>query len=505
MKLNNNSDQTLNSILSKHKEYLLVGLILLLAFIIRMGILLHTVDFHGISNGRILEAQMILNDPLNLKLWVPVHPPGHILFVIIGIKLFGSFFAISRIISLGFGMMTILISYLYLKQVFNKQIALFSILAISLYSAHIVYSIIGTSETMFHFFLFLSLYLYEQFKRKSNLSLLYLFGLSVGFASMCRYEGLLLIPFYLFFLRKSKINIMGFISFALLFPLAWMLVNYLAFGSPIEFLASNNFIVPQQINWIRDNGFNIDFIYKFLFWPKAMISTLGIAVFVFGWLGLIYAQLNRQANVLGGLFIVLFAIFVINTLREMLYLQPRYGITLGLMLIPFSVYCFMKVIEKIDSRIPRWTVLILLWTMIIPIGSQVLGSSLFAPEFAKNTAFYLKENRNLGSNIMIDHCGDEKFREPIKVLSRIDPIYFSLMPVMIDENNDYVIDQEKFFKMIENNNIETLVYSPYGDLAGILKLNIENIPQQRRNFLFTLKHKNAPYYIYDIKKVKNDK
>lgn len=501
MKLNNNQFQSLNAILFKYKEYLIVGFIVFFAIIIRTGILLHTVDFHGISNGRILEARMILNDPLNLKLWAPVHPPAHMLFLITGVKLFGSF-AIARTVSLGFGILTILMAYLYLKQVFNKQIAYFSIGAISLYSAHIVYSIIGTSETIFHFFLFLSLYLYEQFKKKSNIALLCLLGVSVGTASMTRYEGLLLIPFYLFFLRKSKLNMLGFISFASLFPLVWMLMNYAAFGNPFEFLASNKLIVPQQIDWIRGNGFNIDFIYKLLFWPKVLISTLGIAVFVFGFAGIIYARLNQQIEVLSSLFTLFFLIFVINTLREILYLQPRYGITLGLVLIPFSIYCFISMIKKINSNLPQWMVLILLWTMIIPIGSEVLGSPLFAPKFAENTAFYLRENHDLESNILFDHCGDEKYKEPIKVLSGINPIYFSLMPKIVNENTEYVIDQEKFFQMLNEDNIKTLVYSPYGDLADILNLNTQNIPQQRRAFLFTLQYKAEPYYIYKIKQVK---
>ena len=142
--------------------------------------------------------------------------------------------------------------------------------------------------------------------------------------------------------------------------------------------------------------------------------------------------------------------------------------------------------------------------MIIPIGSQVLGSPLFVPRFAKNTALFLERRKDIKGNILMDHCGDEKYREPIKVLSRINPKYFSLVPKKIDKNNEFVVDIKRLFQRLKDEHIKTLVYSPYGDLADILRLNTQNIPQQRQGFLFTLKYKSEPYFIYDIRKVEND-
>jgi Dolichyl-phosphate-mannose-protein mannosyltransferase len=488
----------------QYKQLILIGSIIFLALIIRLGILAHTVDFHGVANGKILEAQMILNNPVDIKLWTPVHPPAHILFLIAGIKLLGSFTVGPRMISLGFGIMTILICYLYFKSVFNQETALFSSLAISLYSAHIVYSIIATSETSFHFFLFISLYVFELIKQKNNRYLLFLLGLSVGIASMCRYEGLLLIPFYMIFLRDNKFELMKFTVYALIIPVVWLVVNYLAFGNAFEFLASNNFIVPQQIDWIRTRGYNIDFVYKLLFWPKSLMQTLGVGVFSFGIIGVVYSAFRLQNKLFAALLVMFFSVFLLNTLQETLYFQPRYGITLGLILIPFSIYFFITVLEQISQRIPKWTVLILVWTMIIPIGEQVFAAPLYAPVFAKNTALYLENNANIKGNIIMDHCGDEKYREPIKVLSRVNPTRFALMPKKISNKGDYVIDQDRFFQMLEDDNIQTLVYSPYGELNKILNFNTQNNTEQRQSFLFALKFKSHPYYIYEIKKVKND-
>jgi len=146
MKLQTNFRNQLKTILIQYKEYILVSAVILLALIIRLGILLHTVDFHGISNGKILQALLIISNPGNLGYWTPVHPPAHFLFVIAGLKLFAPWVIAPRVISLGFGMGTILIAYLYLKLKFTREIALLSILGISLYSMHIIYSIIGNPD-----------------------------------------------------------------------------------------------------------------------------------------------------------------------------------------------------------------------------------------------------------------------------------------------------------------------------------------------------------------------
>ncbi|MBU1088052.1 MAG: glycosyltransferase family 39 protein [Candidatus Omnitrophica bacterium] len=487
--------------LIQSQEYVMVTLIILLGLIIRLGLLLNTVDFHGISNGKIIQALLIINNPGNLGYWTPVHPPAHFLFVIAGLKLFAPLVIAPRIISLGFGLMTIFTAYLYLKLKFNREIALFSILGISLYSLHIIYSIIGTSETSFHFFLLCSLYVYEVFKLKQKRYLLSILGLCVGMASMCRYEGLLLIPFYFVFLGKEKKQLFEFTIYALIIPAIWMLVNYSAFGNAFKFIQSNNFIIPFQLNWMRQQGIRVEFFDKLFFWPKSLIKTLGVGVFSFGVFGLGAAVFKREKKLLSSLFLMFFAVFVLNTIKETLYLQPRYGITLGLILIPFSIYFFYETVGTRNKIISRTIILIMLWTMIIPIKEQILTTPLSAPLFARNTALYLANNAETIEYIIIDDCGDEKYREPIKVLSKINPKFFILMPKSINLKGDYLIDEKQFFKALNANNVTTLVYSPYGGLNDILKLNSEAETQQRQNFLFTLKYKSDPYYIYEIKRV----
>ena len=323
------------------------------ALIIRLGILLNTVDFHGISSGKTLQALMILNNPLNIKFWTPVPPLAHILFLMEEIKLLNSLVIAPRIISLGFGIMTILVFYLCIKAIFNRKIALFSIIGISLYSSHIICSTIAASDTSFHFFLFLGLYISELVRLQRKRYLLFLFGLCVGIASMCCYEGLLLIPFYMIFLRKRKSELLEFIIYSLLIPIIWMAVNYLVFGNALEFIWNNNFIVPLQINWTRNQGINIDFIYNLLFLPKLLMQTLGVPVFSLGMGGICYCALKWKKKLFCLMFIMFFIFFVSNTLRENAYLQPSYGIILGLILIPFSIYFFFEILKYVNGVLRR--------------------------------------------------------------------------------------------------------------------------------------------------------
>ena len=136
------------------KKIALIVLILSLAFCLRLWLLVNTDDFHGISSGRIIRAQLILNNDLPKGEWFsPVHPPLHLLLLMGGIKLLNNPIVGSRLISLIFGVLLLLPFYYCVEFLFDETIAMFSMIAVALYSEHVVYSVIATSETSFHFFL----------------------------------------------------------------------------------------------------------------------------------------------------------------------------------------------------------------------------------------------------------------------------------------------------------------------------------------------------------------
>lgn len=258
----------------------------------------------------------------------------------------------------------------------------------------------------------------------------------------------------------------------------------------------------MQFNWIRSQGFNIDFIHKLSFWPLILVRTLGGAIPTLGLVGIIYSLKEKKNIFLASAFLLLFLLFIVKTIGEQIYLQPRYSISLGLMLIPFSIYGFFKICNllKINTKFANIIVFILLATMIPSIGKNILSEPLFAPSFAKNIANYLKENVNEGDRILVDHCGDEKYKEPIKLLSRVNPKQFVFAVLRVEQNGIWVADKEKLFDVLEKHDVTYLLYSPYGDFAPVLKLRQGKAINIINGFVFEMAYENGPYQIYLVKK-----
>ncbi len=492
-----------NFVPCEYKESIGVFFIVLAGLIIRLILLLVTSDFHGVSAGKTLLAKLILENGVSGSNWyVPVHPPLHLLFIISGLKLFYFPLLVPRLISLFFGIALFLPYYYTIKKIFNKRVAVYSLIGISLYSQHIIYSVIGTSETCFHFFLFLSLLFAILFYNVKKNIFLFLSALAIGLSSLCRYEGLLFIPLMVLFLKENNRAVIVFFLVSIIMPLLWMVVSYRYGGNALHFISTNDINVPLQFNWIRSTGIKIALLNKIWFWPNTLLNTLGIPMFIFGFLGVLFCLVKREKLFFAGMFLIILAIFVLRTVQEKLYLQPRYSITLGLMLIPFAVFIFIKIIDMINRKIPYWIVLLLLWTMIPAIGKNIFAEPLYAPEFAKNIARYMKNNITKGENIIMDHCGDEKFKEPIKLLSGINPKQFVLTPYMTASGKQLVFDKKVFFDNLEKENIQILIYSPYGNLGSALALEKQGAQAKIDGFYFHLVYTSGPYYIYRVEKLK---
>ncbi|MCP4649204.1 MAG: glycosyltransferase family 39 protein [PVC group bacterium] len=485
------------------KEILLLIIIFLFVLSVRMLVLFHTDDFHGVAAGKVLLAEKIIKNDLAQGEWyTPVHPPAHMAFLVLALNIVDDPLFVPRLISLFFGSFLVLPFFYYIKYMFNFRTAVFSTVALAVYSMHIAYSVIATSETMFHFFLFSSFLLYVLFKRQKNYRVLYSSALMLGVAILCRYEGLLFIPLFFIFLKKDFKESGLFLVIVFLLPLIWMMVNwrYSLNGDPLMFLNTNDFTVPKQFNWIRSQGVAMGFRYKLLFWPRSLGDTLGWPVFISGILGVIHClrQKEKRFAVLGFFFV--FFIFIFRTIQEFLYLQPRYGITLGLMLIPFSINFIIVIMREINTKVFAWSMYILILSMIPCFINVVRSEPLYIPHFAKDVAGYLRDNIRENENIIMDHCSDEKYRDPIKVLSTLNPKQFVLTPYLVVKDGRWCADIDKFFEILENYDIDILVYSPFGDIGAILELEEKDKVSVVRGVRFELLYSKSPYCIYRVEK-----
>lgn len=495
---------------AKYKERIYLISIFCIIFISRLVLLLKTDDFHGLSAGKVLIVDHFLRNSFVLKdAYIAVHPPGHLLFLFICLKLFYNPLLVPRFVSLFFGSMLVFPFYYYIKSMFNVKVAVFSLCALAVYSQHIIYSVFATQDVIFQFFLFLSFLMFSFYYKTQDQKLLLFTALTLGFTGLCRYEGMVFIPLFTFFVGKNNLK-RGIVFFAAasLLPFCWFFINY-RFGDNSNFFnlaACFGSGVPMQFNWIRSQGFNIDFIYKLSFWPLTLVQTLGVGVPSLGIVGIIYSLKEKKNIFLASAFLMLLLLFIVKTVGEQIYLQSRYSISLGLMLIPFSIYGFFKICNllKINTRLANILVFILLATMIPSIGQNILSEPLFAPSFAKNIASYLKENVNEGDRILVDHCGDEKYKEPIKLLSGLNSKQFVFAVLRVEQNGIWVADKEKLFYVLEKHNVTCLLYSPYGDFAPVLKLVHGNAANIINGFVFEMAYENGPYQIYWVKKIKED-
>ncbi|MFH2146084.1 MAG: glycosyltransferase family 39 protein [Candidatus Omnitrophota bacterium] len=493
--------------LDKYGEIIGLILITLVAGAMRGAVFSATDDFHGISAGRVLQAELFLRNKYDFyNFYNSVFPPAHLLIIILALKIFHFPLIAPRITSLFFGVLTIPFFYYYIKNIFeSRKVAFFSILALALYPLHVVYSVIATSEAMFNFFLIAALCHFVLFFKKRNNIFLMSSAVLISFASLSRYEGLIFIPLMAVLLRKDFRAMFGFLLLSTILPFLWMYINYKYGGYAFKFLTDNNFIVPLQFNWIRSLGIDIDFVFKLLFWPKVLMDTLGVPVFVLGICGISYALIKRQSIKVAVIFFIFLSIFICGTIQEKLYLQRRYGIMLGIMLLPFSIYMALTLTKKLKPRIQNIIIVTLLLLSFVPAFTFCIDEDvLYAPYFAKKVAKYLKDNMKDDDFIIMDHCGDEKFREPIKLLSGINPVQFVLPPFIIDKYGMMGIDENRFFDFMNKYDVTYILYSPKGDFSKFLALKPAKAQALINGYYFYFKYINGPYQLYQVKKEHNE-
>lgn len=192
-----------------------------------------------VSAGRfIAESKNIpLHEPLgrNEPFWSP--PLYHFLaaFVYLIFNIFShniANFAI-KFISPIFGILSLIVSFLLIRRLYNSKIAFYSIIFLAFVPIFVDYSVLSYVESMLTFFVVLSVYFMVKGK-------LWLSGIAAGLASLTKYNGLFVLPVLFFILyRRHGIKKKLFSDlFFLLVPVLviagpWLVRNWLMLGNPI--------------------------------------------------------------------------------------------------------------------------------------------------------------------------------------------------------------------------------------------------------------------------------
>ena len=142
--------------------------------------------------------------------------------------------------------------------------------------------------------------------------------------------------------------------------------------------------------------------------------------------------------------------------------------------------------------------------MIPCIGQRILAASLYTPYRVKDVAEYLKNNVRDQENLIIDYYLNENSREPLKLLTGINPVRFIIKPFFVNKNNLMIVDEKKFFKVLKQFNVTVLGYAPTGELGG-LKLETKGTEFVLNEIYFKRVYSSDDYFVYRLQQLRNDK
>ena len=399
-------------------KYLFYAILFLGAFI-RLAVLLNSDNFHGIAAGKVVCAQSLVKHPNYLESWiVPAHGPIHLYLVALVLKLFGNPLFSPRVISLFASIGFIVVYYKFIKQAFDQKIALISSFLIAVFPLHIIHSVLSTAETSFLFFLCIGLFFMEQYLNNDKDKYLVYSAIFAGMASMCRFEGGLFILFISLFLIKQYKKMFLFVGIASILPLFWMFFNYVYSGNFLLFLCASDSIVHTEFEYLRSLGQNVTFFDKLIYWPSQLSAYFGWPIFLLGLFGLIKMGYKNNKRILL-LFLMITSFFIFKTVKEELAMQPRYGLSLVILFIPFFSLVFVDLLGKVDSK--KKSMIVFVFIIYILCRGTYLTAVCIPriPNWLVQAGVFLHDNLKDDNAVYID-SEEDNYKDPLKLVANVD-------------------------------------------------------------------------------------
>jgi 4-amino-4-deoxy-L-arabinose transferase-like glycosyltransferase len=208
----------------------------LIAFALRLVVLLFTIDVPGDGPTRAIQAFQWFHAPSMMisGVWLPGNTYLHGLFYV----LLDDPTVTSRLVNLFIGSLTVVILYFLVLKVFDPLTALLTGIILTLLPIHIGLSATSLTEPTFLFEVLTgSLFLVSAANTKSNTRYLFLTAavLVLALSVMTRYEGWVLAPIfvaYYYAKTRSRTESILVLCGLFLYPLIWTYGNYLHTGDP---------------------------------------------------------------------------------------------------------------------------------------------------------------------------------------------------------------------------------------------------------------------------------
>lgn len=346
-----------------------------------------------------------------------VAPPALPIFLASAFKLGGTGLIQGRIVSMFFGVLTLMVFFFLARRLFGASVALVALALLAVDNLHFLASVTIRPEILVTFFTLLALFFIFNFLEKGSSFYTLLAGISVGLGLSTHPHaagGFISIMFILFltfkgrtFSNKGLYLFLGGTFLALLPYLLYLLA--VDMGSGFSLLKSQvlrrapgiSFRVAEAaspINWafLAVKKEILERYRDFLMFPyrlPAIMAILGGLAYSF------YARRSKQillASIVG-IHLVIFAAMDNKNARYMAIISPYFAL-----LVAVAVCSFLSFAQKKDFQRKLQTIAAL--ALIAAFGvSQLLGNSIYLYKF-KNSDYYqfmaeLKKNIPEGASV----------------------------------------------------------------------------------------------------------
>lgn len=315
---------------------------LLIALIIKLIFISSADSVDADAFSRIIWAENWLDDPsvITEGIW----PPIHYYLVAFTIWLGGEHVVSPIVLQIVFSVATLIPLFLFTKREFTEQGAI--VVCLIYFLSPIVFrnSYHALSGIPHAFFIICTMNFLSLGLRSKGLKYFVFAGLSVTIAAGLRYEAWLLIAVFTFMLLlKREIKFMIIFWFAaMIFPIFWMIGNYLAHHDFLYGL-SGAYHWNVIMEGVNDAVSSADKAIRLIYFPLFFFILSGpllILVLLFRGLKSVRKTFKQERMIWLLPFLVLFVVFVVKAFNGTLLLQHRFTILLTVLFIPFLAVLF---------------------------------------------------------------------------------------------------------------------------------------------------------------------
>lgn len=442
--------------------------LIILSAVIRIWFFLNIDNFEGsVSMEKVASALSIIDNP---KLSFNFNGNTSVLYnylLAFTLHLWPNILVAPRVLSMLFGVLTVIPFYLLVKLTFTERAAFYSGVLFALFPRHAIQSTFSMSDAIFLFFFFSCLYFIFKFKLKEEKIIwLVLSGLLFNLAALLRFESWAFIPFLcVLLLKEGKKYAALFFCLSLIAPCLWMLLCYYfqhdALASFTIAARTANMEIMMNRAWHSKN---------LLGWLDVLRRVLGYPIIISGLVGIIYSFLKKRFFYLALFFFYLYSLYTVNTIAARMWYIERYSILLGLLIIPYSVLS----IEKLAAFIKAKPVIlifpfILLSTLMFEKITQGRIEWHTLPVEVKQIAGWLKDNISFSDKILMGQDKKDLYGYDIIVRSTVAQKNFHLVSFFTQNppaGKNYV---KGYFA---NEHPDYLVLSSSGFLEEILRFDM---------------------------------